>query len=173
MLLRVISLVFLFIVKLRFPFHKSIATIIRERYDVSVLKSVRTFENGNFKVRKAELDLDFLSTCYNNNLVPNFLKFRLANQPLRNSVAYKQCQTRLLKEEIATKKMSIKRLHKVHTDQKEKLRQSLSFIDFRHICTILLIGNDTIVSIDSELYRTRNYRTLGSRNRYKNMIQRR
>ena len=41
----VLSLVFLFILRLRFPSHKSIAQIVTTRYGKPVLKLIRKFEN--------------------------------------------------------------------------------------------------------------------------------
>ena len=44
MIIRVLSLVFLFIVRLRFPLDKSIASVIRSRYNDEIVKQIRRFE---------------------------------------------------------------------------------------------------------------------------------
>ena len=44
MIIRVLSLVFLFIVRLRFPSDKSIANVIRSRYNDEIVKQIRRFE---------------------------------------------------------------------------------------------------------------------------------
>ena len=87
----------MFLVKLRFPSSKSILKIIKDRYGESVLRLVRKFERTGLCCRKAELDLS-LKHCFENSLTPKFLCFKVSNQSLKSSDAYKQCQMRLLKE---------------------------------------------------------------------------
>ena len=107
MLMRVATLVFLFLIRLYFPTSKAIPSIIKERYRCKILKLIRKFEKVNFKFKKATLDLDFLYYCRNNNLIPTFLKFKLANKTLANSDVYKSCQEKLLTTEIEEKKRVI------------------------------------------------------------------
>ena len=52
----------------------------------------------------AKLDISFLIKCQRENVIPNFLKFRLANKDLRNSVTYIKCQQNPLQTEINNKK---------------------------------------------------------------------
>ena len=99
--LRIITLVFLFLVRCRFPTQFSIVSILRKRYGEDLVKSVRKLEKLDFKHKKAQLDLEFLQTCKRNNVIPNFLRFRLANRHLSSSRAYNICQKRLCKACIA------------------------------------------------------------------------
>ena len=92
MLFRVFGLIFLFLIRLRFPPHKSIAQVIKNRYGEVVLKHLRKFEKNEFKKRKCELDLEFLLTCQQSNVIPTFLKFRVANRNLHGSSTYRTCQ---------------------------------------------------------------------------------
>ena len=85
MLMGVATLVFLLLIRLRFPTSKSVPSIIKERYGREILKLIRMFEKVDFKFKKAILDLDFLYYCRNN-------KFKLANKMLTNSDVYKSCQ---------------------------------------------------------------------------------
>ena len=87
MIVKVLTLVFLFLIRLRFPSRKSIAEIIRKVYK-------------DYKVCKNRGDLEFLKLCQENGLTPKFLNFKIANRNLRYSYSYKQCQSLLLKEEI-------------------------------------------------------------------------
>ena len=103
MIVRIIGLVFLFIIRIRFPRGKSIADIIKNRYGEAYVKKIRRFEKCDFKLRKSHLDLRFLLDCENNGVVPKFLRFKLANRHLKSSRAYKKCQIRLLEEEIRSK----------------------------------------------------------------------
>ena len=101
MFLRVISTIFLFLVCIRFPSHLSTVQVICNRYGNEVVKLMRKFERLDFKYRKVLLDLDFLDNCIRNNVVPKFVQFRVANKYFRNSPTYRQCQTKLLKQEIS------------------------------------------------------------------------
>ena len=59
MLMRVATLVFLYLIRLRFPTSKSIPSIIKERY--IWMQNIKTkFEKVDFKFKRAKLDLDFL-----------------------------------------------------------------------------------------------------------------
>ena len=59
MIIRVFSLVFLFIVRLRFPSDKSIANVIRSCYNDEIVKQIHGFEKLDFKIWKNEADLVF------------------------------------------------------------------------------------------------------------------
>ena len=96
MFLRVAVLVFLFLARIRFPKNESISSIVRKRYSGEVLKVIRKFEKVDYKLRKAKLDISFLVKCQNENIIPNFPKFRMANKNLQNSVTYKKWQESLL-----------------------------------------------------------------------------
>ena len=96
---RVLSLVFLFIVRLRFPLHKSIANVIGSLYNVEIVKLIPRFEKLNIKIRKNEADLDFfLQSCQQKHLIPKFVNFKVASSSLRFSRTYKQYLRQLLKQ---------------------------------------------------------------------------
>ena len=88
MILRICTLVFLFLARLRFPSSKSIAKIIKDRDGESVLKLVRKFERTDLRCRKAELDLSFLKYCFENSLTPKFSRFKVSNRSLKSLDAY-------------------------------------------------------------------------------------
>ena len=143
MIIRVLSLVFLFIVRLRFRSGKSIASVIRSRYNNEIVKQIRGFEKLDFKIRKNEADLDFLQSCQQNNLIPKFLNFKVASSSLQFSRTYKQCQKQLLKQEIKEKVSIISEQKKEFTALKKLIEKKLSIIDFAHICCrLFLVGND-------------------------------
>ena len=79
MIIRVLSLVFLFIARLRLLLGKSIANVIRSRYSDEIVKQIRRFQKFDFTIRKNDADLDFLQSCQRNNLIPKFLNFKVAN----------------------------------------------------------------------------------------------
>ena len=110
MFLRVAVLVFLFLARIRFTKNESISSIVGKRYSREVLKVIRKFEKVDYKLRKGKVDISFLVKCQNENISPNFFKFRLANKKLQNSVTYKKCQRSLLQTEIDNKKSHLRTL---------------------------------------------------------------
>ena len=103
---------FLFLARLRFPKSQSISSIVRRRYSGEILKAIRKFEKADYKLGKARLDINFLVRCQYENVVANFLKFRLANKDLRNFVTYRKSQLNLLQTEINNKKSRLRTLQK-------------------------------------------------------------
>ena len=145
MFLRVAVLVFLFLARLRFLKSESISSIVRRRYSGEILKAIRKFEKADYKLRKAKLDINFLVRCQHENVIPNFLKFRLANKDLRNSVTYRKCQLNLLQTEINNKKSRLRTLQNEFNRLRSDLQFSLNCIDFAHISAIFLSSNDNIL----------------------------
>ena len=109
MIVKVLTLVLLLLIRLRFPSKKSIAEIIRKCYGSDPVKQLRRFEKLDYKVRKNQSDLEFLKLCQENGLTPKFLNFKFANSNLHYSNSYKQCQSLLLKEEIKSKVSTLAR----------------------------------------------------------------
>ena len=96
MFMKVAAIVFLFPIRLRFPHSKSLSQIIRRRYGDKITKRLCKFEKIEYRLRKAEVDLEFLVKCRDNDMIPKFLNFRLANRSLRFSLTYAHCQSNLL-----------------------------------------------------------------------------
>ena len=92
----------MFILKIRFPPGKSLATILNKRYKNEALEAFRKFQRLELKLGKAKLDLEFLITCKRRSIISRFLWFKVANRRLQSSSAYRQCQHKLLQEEIKT-----------------------------------------------------------------------
>ena len=130
----VAAIVFLFLIRLRFPHSKSLSQIIRRRYGDKIIKRLRKFEKIDYRLRKAELDLKFLVKCRDNNVIPKFLNFRLDNRSLRFSLTYPDCQSNLLLKEIRRKKSNVIVLKKEFGNLRSFLQQQTNSIDFVHIC---------------------------------------
>ena len=139
------SFSFLFFARIRFPKNESISSIVRKRYSGEVLKVIRKFEKVDYKLRKAKLDISFLVKCQNENIIPNFLKFRLANKNLQNSVTYKKCQRSLLQTEIDNKKSHLRTLQNEFNGFCNELQFKLNCIDFAHISAIFLSSNNNLL----------------------------
>ena len=142
MIVGVLSLVFLFIVRLRFPSEKSVAEVIRKRYNDNVVKQICKFKKLDYKIRKNEADLEFLTSCQHNQLTPKFLNFKVAGSNLRYSKTYRQCQLQLLKQEIKDKTNIICKQKKEFNSLKMTIKSKVSIIDFSHISCLFFVGND-------------------------------
>ena len=120
--------------------------VIKNRYGNCTVKLVRKFEKLDYKYRKLLLDLRFLENCIKNNVIPKFVQFRLANRDLRESSAYRQCQQKLLKQEIINKKRGVRLVKKDLSSVQNELMFRLKWIDFHHVCNLFLVGNDRSIS---------------------------
>ena len=145
-MIRVITLVFLFLVRCRFPVQLSIISVLGKRYGDTVVKQVRKFEKLDFKCKIASLDLQFLQMCKSQNVIPNFLKFKLANRQLLTSNAYNICQKKLPYQEISNKYKLARNLNLELGQLKDSLRHDLNFIEFIQITTVFLASNNNIIS---------------------------
>ena len=138
MFMKVAAIVFLSLIGLRFPHSKSLSQIIRRGYGDKSIKRLCKFEKIDFRLRKAELDLEFLVKCRDNNVIPKFFNFRLANRSLRFSLTYAHCQPNLLLEEIRLKKSNVRVLKKEFENLRSSLQQQINSIDFSYICSKFL-----------------------------------
>ena len=143
--LLVLSIVFIFILRLRFPQNKSIAQIVTDRYGKDALKLIRKYENLDFKRKKVILDIEFLENCNKHGLIPKFVQFKVANKTLRGSNVYKQCQRKLLQQEISNKKNQQRSLLKQCEQMNKRIRETIRFIDFVHIHNLFSTKNDRIM----------------------------
>ena len=91
------------------------------------------------------VDISFLVKCQNENIVPNFLKFCLANKNLQNSATYRKCQQSLLQTEINNKKSHLRTLQNEFNRLRSDFQFRLNGIDFAHISGIFLSSNDNIL----------------------------
>ena len=120
--------------------NKSIANVIRSRYNDEIVKQIPRFEKLDFKIRKNEADLDFLQFCQQNDLILKFLNFKVASSSLRFSRTYKQCEKQLLKLEIKEKISIISKQKKEFNALKKLIKNKLSVIDFAHMYFLFLVG---------------------------------
>ena len=128
MFIHVAVFLFLFLARVRFPKSKSTAEVIRSRYSENTVKRICKLEKLDYRLRKAELDLQFLCKCDDNNIIPNFLNFRLANSHLKYSSTYRLCHLNLLREEIRQKKSALRSLQEEFSSLKVSLQMILSWL---------------------------------------------
>ena len=138
----VISLVFVFLTRLRFPSGLSIAEVWRKRYGDWTLKLVRKVKKTNIKHKKALLDLQFLKISEDHNVIPNFLRFKVANSNLCSFSTYRRCERKFLWEEIYNKRLVVSKLDKESKSLYNNVKCNLYLIDFHHVINISLISNE-------------------------------
>ena len=138
----VVAIVLQFILRLRFPTDKSIAHVIKDRYGLPAVRLIRKFESNDFKVRKCELDIDFINNCISHDLVPKFVQFKVVNRGLRSSKVYKHCQQELLREELHTKHKQFRTLQNKQKLLTQLIHNTVKFIDFIHITGKFLVLNN-------------------------------
>ena len=112
------------------------------RYGDKIIQRLTKLEKIDYRLQKAELDLEFLVKCRDNNVIPKFLNFRLANRSLRFSLTYAHCQSNLLLEEIRLKKSNVRVLKKEFDNLRSSLQQQINSIGYTHICSKFLEIND-------------------------------
>ena len=153
MIFKIIGLVFLFIICIRFPRGKSIDDIIRNRYGEAFVKIIRRFEKCNSKLRNLTYIWGFLLDYKKNGVIPKFLCFKLVNRHLNNSHVYRKCQLRLLEEEIKSKRKRINTLENDTYRVKEELQRTFSVLDFSYLCSLFLVANDKSILHHGNIYK--------------------
>ena len=138
----VISLVFIFLTRIRFASRLSFSEVLRKRYGDRILRLIRKFEKTDVKHKKALLDLQYLKICEDHKVIPKFLRFKVANSNLRSSSTYIRCQRKLLIEEINNKKTIVNKLDRDSKLLYNNIKSSLNLIDFHHVLNISLISNE-------------------------------
>ena len=119
----------------------------------NTVKQICKFEKLDYKIRKNEADLEFLTSCQHNQLAPKFLNFRVASSNLHYSKTYRQCQRHLLKKEIKDKTNIISKQKKEFNSLKMFIKSKVSIIDFPHISCLFLVGNDKKILDVKEIHR--------------------
>ena len=110
-LFKIVVWAIIFLTKLRFPPGISIATVLKDRYkNNGSLAAFRKYQRIDLKLSKAKLDLSFLTKCKSHEVIPQFSNFKVTNQRLKSSAAYRQCQRKLLEEDIFNKQCRIRKL---------------------------------------------------------------
>ena len=132
-----ISSVLIFLLRLRFPSTQSIFATIRGRYGADTTKDLRQWEKTAKQLVKVELDEILLRRCHTESVIPKFLRFRLYRQNLDNTPVYRECQVKLLENEIDYKRKVCKRLRLCLDVCKSKVKDSISWFDFVHASSFI------------------------------------
>ena len=112
---------------------------------------IRKFEKIDRKLRKAEQDLGFLDKCDELGLIPNFLLFKVSKKHLRSSKTYLNCCKSFLTEEREDKRSLIRSHWREFLSLKSELQLVLNIVDYSHILSCLLQGNDKFIETHKEI----------------------
>ena len=136
----ILSLIFIFIIRLRFR-NKSTIEILRNRYGKLGVHTFRKLEKLDLKLRKLECDLEFLTCCHTNHLTPKFLNFKLSLSKFNGNDDYRKFQRRLLEKEIEEKRKQILSNDETFQEYFTKLQNICSALDFNHFKNIIINNN--------------------------------
>ena len=78
-----------------------------------------------------------------------FCNFCVSSQSRKASLTYRQCQLKLLQEEVHHKKSDIRALKKEFNSSHYLLQNEISFIDFAHVSSLFLRSNNRILALES------------------------
>ena len=139
-------LVLSFLIRLRFPRNSSVADILRRRYGDPVLKLYRSVERLDYKVRKTKCDLNFLTSCQQQDLIPNFLRFKLYDHSLHHTRLYRNCQRQFLGKELKSKQRLLRGLVTRLNCLTTQLENAVSWLDNNHLCSLIERTNSTSIA---------------------------
>ena len=131
------ELVLYFLIRLHFPRNSSIADILRRRYGAPVLMLYRSVERLDYRVRKTGCDIDFLSSCQQQDLIPNFLRFKLYDRSLHHTRLYRNCQRQFLNRELASKQRLLRDLKERLGRVTAQLEGEVSCFDLNHLRSLI------------------------------------
>ena len=129
--------VILFLLRIRLSRSKNAADYLRHKYGGPTLNLYRRLESSSKKWKKAELDHEFLMYCKMNNIVPNFIKFRLYRASLYNSEFYRSSCLSLLDIELNFKTKAHKRIGFSMSTLSGSLYPNLSCLDRLFIKSVI------------------------------------
>ena len=121
------------------------------------MSKVRKLEKLDFKLRKCKLDIEFLETCLKSGLMPKFLICKVVNSILRNSKSYKDCQLKLLRQELSNKKSKCRSENNEFKVLTNEIVSILSVVDFTHLITVFTNSNDKILRKVQETHKKKLY----------------
>ena len=90
--------------------------------------------------------MEFLLRCRNRDVITNFF---VSSHSHKASLTYKQCQLKLLQEEICHKRSSVKFLKKEFNSIPSLLQHETSFIDLAQINSLFLKSNNKMLTSKS------------------------
>ena len=141
-MLRIITLVFTFLIRLRFPPRLGFTQVLTNRYGPESLSLYRNFEKLDLKLKKTNLDLNFLLTCKRHSVIPKFLYFKTYNYNIQSTDFYKSFQFRLLDYEIKQKRRLINIIQPKLDLAQNSFKNKISHFDYIILYNRMSRSND-------------------------------
>ena len=141
----VVSIILLFILKIKYARKPVIHTLLRH-YGVQGVTVFRRLEDFDFKLKKTSADLEFLLCCSLNKLTPKFLKFKISLSRFHGDSNYRNYQFQLLQKEIDSKRNRLQELRNLYQDSYFQLKEISSVLDFNHFILKIKERNDLRIS---------------------------
>ena len=127
---------------MRRPFGNIINDVALKYGDAVSITDLRKLEKLSLKVRKAELDIQFLKNCQWYNVTPKFLSFCI---PHASSHDTKAVRKRLLRSALRKRNSEIQKLQKELDNLSGSLRNILSSVDFYMILKAVQVNVNKVV----------------------------
>ena len=137
-MLSVISIAFLFLVRMWFASILSGIQKVRICYGNDTVKFVRQLDNLAYKYHRLLLDLSTIENCVQDNYNPMFAQFHLENADLRDSSAYPKCLQTLLMQDIMIKRRCVTLVIKNVSSIRNIFVFRIKWVDFHRICNLSL-----------------------------------
>ena len=137
-MLSVISIAFLFLVRMWFASIWSAVQKIRICHGNDTVKLIRQLDNLAYKYHRLLVALSSIENCVKDNYTPTFAQFRLENADLRDSSAYPKCLQTLLMQDIMIKRRCVTLVIKNVSLIRNILIFKFKLVDFHRICNLFL-----------------------------------
>ena len=138
--------VLLFLLNLRRSSCPDLPTYLLTKYGNNIRQTYRRLETSLRRKHKAVCDQEFLLYCQFNDVLPNFVKFKLYRSSLYHTSFYGDATRDLLQLEIRSKDRLVDHHSKSSQRLYETLKSTLSFIDFIYVKSILSRNNESFIS---------------------------
>ena len=110
---------------------------IRQHYGTFAANTAYQYRRTQLKLVKTKLDIAFLKKCKNNNLLPNFVRFRVSPTFSRHQNAINNCYKQILTQEIRIKKRKLSQLYRHSNYFKSDLSHNIDELLYSRSITIV------------------------------------
>jgi len=86
---------------------------LRQHYGLYITNNIFYYGKTLFKISKLKCDLLFLKSCKRENLLPNFVRFRVPSTYHRHQEAIQNCYRDILKNEIKVKRRQLSQTYRM------------------------------------------------------------
>lgn len=129
--------VILFLIKTRFPQGKPVLHYVRSKYGQEAVDRFRSIEKNTYRTNKINKDLQFLDTCNNYDVIPNFIKFRVHFREFQFTTTYRNWCRDLLDIEIKRQRKRLPHITSKLNDDVTWFKATLSSFDFTCLMGII------------------------------------